>query len=163
MAAYLTTLWAVSAMQEKDLDAVLAHIEEGRHLDERCVVMLLAKLAEVLYEEPNLLVVQAPITICGDIHGQLYDLFELFVAGGAPATTQYLFQGDYVDRGLFSLETYLYLAALMLKYPRNAILLRGHRERRRVLKVLECTPVAFNERPHETLRGPEHFTPHYSV
>lgn len=119
-------------MEGKDLDAVLKHIEAGQHLDEKCAVMLLQKIKEVLYEEPNLLVLHAPITICGDIHGQLYDLFEIFAQGGDPANTVYLFQGDYVDRGLFSLETYLYLVTLKLKYPNNIYLLRGNHECRQI-------------------------------
>jgi diadenosine tetraphosphatase ApaH/serine/threonine PP2A family protein phosphatase len=117
-----------------DLDAILRHLEGGNHLDEQCVILLLGKFVEVLYDQPNLLPLTAPLTVCGDIHGQLYDLFELFEVGGSPSTTRYLFQGDYVDRGRFSLETFLYLVTLKLKYPSQIWMLRGNHESRAVSK-----------------------------
>jgi serine/threonine-protein phosphatase 2A catalytic subunit len=70
--------------------------------------------------------VKAPVTICGDIHGQLHDLIELFTIGGDVPFTNYLFMGDFVDRGYYSVESVSLLVALKVRYPDRIHLTRGN-------------------------------------
>ena len=83
---------------------------------------------EIFLNEPILLDLEAPIKICGDIHGQYYDLLRLFEYGGFPPQANYLFLGNYIDYGKQSLETICLLLAYKIKYPENFFLLRGNHE-----------------------------------
>ncbi|XP_033629969.1 serine/threonine-protein phosphatase PP1-gamma catalytic subunit B-like [Asterias rubens] len=83
---------------------------------------------EKFLEEPMLLELEAPVNIVGDIHGQFMDLIRHFDALGFPPDSNYLFLGDYVDRGKQSLETICLMLAYKLKYPSNFFLLRGNHE-----------------------------------
>lgn len=77
------------------------------------VVRLKAK--EILTKESNVQEVRCPVTVCGDVHGQFHDLMELFKIGGKSPDTNYLFMGDYVDRGYYSVETVTLLVSLKVR------------------------------------------------
>ncbi|KAH7295189.1 hypothetical protein KP509_27G036500 [Ceratopteris richardii] len=98
-------------------------------------IVELCECAERIFSmEPTVLQLRAPVKIFGDLHGQFGDLMRLFDEYGSPSTAgdisyiDYLFLGDYVDRGQHSLETITLLLALKVEYPRNVHLIRGNHE-----------------------------------
>lgn len=113
-----------------DIDHHLERASKGETLDETAIRVICAKVQEILAQEENVKSVQSPVTLVGDVHGQFYDLLELFRVGGEVPNTNYLFLGDYVDRGAASVETITYLMLLKLRYPRRFTLLRGNHETR---------------------------------
>eukprot|EP00300_Choanocystis_sp_HF-7_P010168 c16821_g1_i1.p1 GENE.c16821_g1_i1~~c16821_g1_i1.p1 ORF type:complete len:881 (+),score=190.84 c16821_g1_i1:35-2644(+) len=107
---------------------------EGRLLDKDAIRILKAA-AKIAREQRTCVEVEqadgGAVTIIGDLHGQFFDLIEVFhTAGGAisPKSSQFVFLGDYVDRGYFSSETLLYLCAAMVQHPDKVTLLRGNHE-----------------------------------
>lgn len=118
-----------------DLDYLLEQLLEKnppKLLPVETIQLLCHKLKVDLLEAPNIISIQSPITVVGDIHGQYHDLLEIFQIGGSPPNTNYLFLGDYVDRGYYSVETISLLIVLKLRYPDRVFLIRGNHESRTI-------------------------------
>jgi serine/threonine-protein phosphatase PP1 catalytic subunit len=155
-------------MGEIDVDSIITRLLEVRgsrpgkqvQLLEAEIRGLCMKAREIFISQPILLELEAPIKICGrlllmlvvqvfsellvgDIHGQYYDLLRLFEYGGFPPAANYLFLGDYVDRGKQSLETICLLLAYKIKFPENFFILRGNHECASINRIYgfydECT------------------------
>ncbi|KAL6988252.1 protein-serine,threonine phosphatase [Sarracenia purpurea var. burkii] len=117
------------------LDAMMERLLEGRknrgkkiQLAEAEIRQLCMTAKDVFLSQPILLDLEAPINVCGDVHGQYPDLLRVFESGGFPPDSNYLFLGDYVDRGKQSIETICLLLAYKIKFPDNFFLLRGNHE-----------------------------------
>jgi len=102
----------------------------GKHVNmqEGQLRALCTQAREVFLSQSALLELAAPLKICGDVHGQYHDLLRIFEYGGFPPESNYIFLGDYVDRGKQSLETITLLFAYKVKFPENFFLLRGNHE-----------------------------------
>ena len=118
-----------------DLDAHIKQLFECKALSEGDLKLLLDRARDLFQTESNVHSVRCPVTIVGDIHGQFHDLMELFRIGGFPPDTNYLFLGDYVDRGYFSVEVASLLIALKVRYPERVTILRGNHESRQITQV----------------------------
>ena len=99
----------------KELDGLIEQLMDCKQLAETIVKALCEKAKEIMINESNVQEVKCPVTVCGDVHGQFHDLIELFRIGGKSPDTNYLFMGDYVDRGYHSVETVTLLVALTEK------------------------------------------------
>jgi len=120
---------------EYPLDEWIATARQCKYLEEKDLKKPCDMVRGFLMEESNVQPVSSPVTICGDIHGQFFDLLELFRTGGEIPTTNYVFMGDFVDRGYHSLETFTFLLLLKARYPDKITLLRGNHESRQITQV----------------------------
>lgn len=103
------------------------------------IYLLCGRAREIFIEQPTLLELGCPLKVCGDIHGQYHDLIRIFESAGYPPEENFLFLGDYVDRGKQSLETICLLFAFKVLYPKKFFLLRGNHEGK--CEGVRCVPI----------------------
>jgi len=125
----------MSSQPDAWLKTVLDRLFKCKPLIEEDVRILCIRAQEILQAEANVQPVRSPVTLVGDIHGQWYDLIELFRIGGDLPNTNYVFLGDYVDRGYHSIETVSLIVALKVRYPNRIYILRGNHETRGITQV----------------------------
>ena len=125
----------VSHQNIKECDGWIQQLMNCIALSENQVKLLCEKAKEIFTQEHNIVEVKSPVTVCGDIHGQFHDFMELFRIGGKSPDTNYLFMGDYVDRGHHSVEVVSLLIALKVRYPNRITVLRGNHESRQTTQV----------------------------
>ncbi|KAI1800492.1 phosphoprotein phosphatase PPZ [Daldinia bambusicola] len=135
---------AMSDIKDIDLDDFIKRLLDAAYagkvtksvcLKNAEIVAICQRARECFLSQPALLELDAPVKIVGDVHGQYTDLIRMFEMCGFPPSANYLFLGDYVDRGKQSLETILLLLCYKLKYPENFFLLRGNHECANVTRV----------------------------
>jgi hypothetical protein len=121
------------------------------------IVALCQRARAVFMDQPVLLELAVPVKLCGDIHGQYHDLLRIFETAGFPPDENYLFLGDYVDRGRQSLETICLLFAFKVRYPQNFFVLRGNHEEASINRIYgfydECRR-RYNGRCHRARPSP---------
>ena len=115
-----------------DLNILKAHLYNEGKVSKEDLILIVSKASQLLSREANLLELVDPVTIIGDIHGQFYDFLKVLDLAGKLPDTSYLFLGDYVDRGSFSIEVLLLLYSLKLNFPDSVHLLRGNHECRQL-------------------------------
>lgn len=115
---------------EHKLLSIRHHSSSDSHanLTKNEIFELCDKVKAIYQEQPTLLNLTPPLTIVGDVHGQFLDLLRIFEITGYPPKTNFLFMGDYVDRGKQSIETVCLLFVYKIRYPKNFFMLRGNHE-----------------------------------
>jgi len=119
----------------KSLDEQISRVFQKQTLPEHEMCGVCDYVKAILKEETNMQAVRAPFVVVGDIHGQFFDLLELFNISGKPPYTNYLFLGDYVDRGHYSLECATLMVLLKARYPSRITMIRGNHESRQITQV----------------------------
>ncbi|KAK3169377.1 hypothetical protein OEA41_008760 [Lepraria neglecta] len=167
-------------MTQEFVDDMITRFKNGKKLHRKYVYQIIAAVRKIVYDEPTMVEMEVQeghkLTVCGDTHGQFFDLMELFRLNGFPTESHYyLFNGDFVDRGSWSTEIALLLYAYKWLHPSAFFLNRGNHETddmNRVYgfegeckakyseKVFKLFSESFSALPLATLIGKKYFTLH---
>ncbi|TID19951.1 Metallo-dependent phosphatase [Venturia nashicola] len=120
-------------MTKDFITEMMQRFKDGKKLHKKYVYQIVLAVKQLVYDEPTMVEVSVPeghkLTVCGDTHGQFFDLINIFELNGYPSDTHgYLFNGDFVDRGSWSTEVCLLLYAYKMLYPKTFLLNRGNHE-----------------------------------
>ncbi|EGR29243.1 ser thr protein phosphatase family protein, putative [Ichthyophthirius multifiliis] len=121
-----------NGITKPDWKVIRDHLTKEGRIEKEDLLKLVAQCNKIMRSEGNLLSVQDPVTVIGDIHGQYYDLLKILEIGGSLDNTKYLFLGDFVDRGSFSIEVLILLYAIKINFPETIYFLRGNHECRQM-------------------------------
>ncbi|CAI8006991.1 Serine/threonine-protein phosphatase 5 [Geodia barretti] len=126
--------WEEGEMAVEFMTGLLDWLKDEKKLHRKYAYKILLRSKEIFEVQPSLVAVSIPdssdrFTVCGDIHGQFYDLLNIFTLNGLPSQDNpYLFNGDFVDRGSFSVEVILSLLGFKVLYPDHFFMSRGNHE-----------------------------------
>jgi serine/threonine-protein phosphatase 2B catalytic subunit len=115
-----------------DWKVIKDHLQKEGRIAKEDVIRLVNDANKLFKAEGNLIYLEDPLNVVGDIHGQFYDAIKIFEIGGDPSDTKYLFLGDFVDRGAFSIEVLVLLYSVKVNYPKTVVMLRGNHECRQM-------------------------------
>jgi serine/threonine-protein phosphatase 5 len=167
-------------MTQEFIDDMIERFKNGKRIHKRYVFQIIQAVRNIVYDEPTMVEMEVEpemtLTVCGDTHGQYFDLLEIFRLNGFPSATHaYLFNGDFVDRGSWSTEIALLLYSYKWLRPQKFFLNRGNHETDDMNRVYgfegECK-AKYNERtfklfsesfsalPLATLIGKKYLTLH---
>jgi serine/threonine-protein phosphatase 5 len=119
---------------------MMSYMQGQKIVHKKFAIMILLRCREIFEKDASLVHITVPedkeVTVCGDIHGQFYDLLNIFKINGNPSESNpYLFNGDFIDRGSFSVEVVLTLLAWKAAYPRHMFMSRGNHESKNLNKL----------------------------
>ena len=119
---------------------MMSYMQGQKIVHKRFAIMILLRCREIFEKDASLVHITVPedkeVTVCGDIHGQFYDLLNIFKINGNPSESNpYLFNGDFIDRGSFSVEVVLTLLAWKAAYPKHMFMSRGNHESKNLNKL----------------------------
>lgn len=168
-------------MSEEYIKDMIKRFKDGKKLHKKYVYQIVLAVKDLVYAEPTMVETQVPkdykLTVCGDTHGQFYDVLNIFEINGWPSPQHgYLFNGDFVDRGSWSTEVALLLYAYKMLYPSTFFLNRGNHEtddmnrmygfegecraKYNTDRVFKLFSESFSALPLATLIGSKHFVLH---
>ena len=125
----------INTEQPDPLDEIILNLLNSVLPTPQELQLIISKATKIFRSEPNILEIKPPIVLCGDVHGQFDDMLQIFQISGAPPFTQFLFLGDYVDRGTKSVEIITLLCIFKIKYPKKFFMIRGNHESMNISQV----------------------------